>query len=93
MNHNQENTNFEDFIKESFESYEVEYNPSHWSEMEQRLKQTSGSSANLAVKLTAIIGLVAISGFIYYSFYPQKASVITDKSLTRQATKHELTKD
>ena len=93
MNHNQENTNFEDFIKESFESYEVEYNPSHWSEIEQRLKQTSASSTNLAVKLTAIIGLVAISGFIYYSFSPQKASVITDKSLTRQATKHELTKE
>ena len=92
MNHNQENTNFEDFIKESFESYEVEYNPSHWSEMEQRLKKVSGSSVNLAVKLTAMMGLIAISGFIYYSFSPQNAPVIADKSITTQATKNELTK-
>ncbi len=91
MNHNKENNGFEDFIKNSIENYEVEYNPNHWSEMEQMLDNAPSGSINKGnwftssgIKLTAVIGLITGCLILYYSNNTKNEPLSTENANSRQ---------
>ncbi|MDQ3192652.1 MAG: PKD domain-containing protein [Bacteroidota bacterium] len=91
MNRNiKENSGFENFIKDSVENYEVEYNPSHWSEMNQMLDKTTIASNNKGnwfissgLKLTVAIGLIS-AGLIYYNSTKETPLLVIDNENKEQ---------
>ncbi|HET6243134.1 MAG: PKD domain-containing protein [Bacteroidetes bacterium] len=86
MNHNKENNGFEDFIKDSFENYEVEYNPGHWTEMSQKLENSPiGKSSKTnwfgssGIKLGGV-SLLLITSFICYYLYDLGSPIIAQEN-------------
>lgn len=57
----QKHNQLEEYIRQRLENYEVEYNPSHWSEMENRLNLLQ---SGLAVSMQTFYGAFAIAGVL-----------------------------
>ena len=62
--------NFDQHIKESLESFEADYNPAHWGDMQNRLdgvKAGKSSSSSVGTKLMiAASAVIATAALIYY---------------------------
>src|ERR1041385_7186288 len=80
-------TQFENHLKQSLESYEAQYNPAHWADMEKRLDKikTSRPSSNAGKIIGIAAGVVAVAGLVYFLSANHSENKQTEKTnLTSQ---------
>jgi PKD repeat protein len=89
MSKNQQN--FEDLIRETLEQFEVDYNPSHWEEMESRLNLIGqGLAVSMQSFYTAFVAAgIFLAGLIYFGLPGEPGSGFAAAS--DQEEKTELT--
>lgn len=78
--------NFEQHIKKSLESFEAEYNPADWSDLQNRLnKAKAGKSSTIGKGLLIAASLISVSGMIYYFSSAEKSNNIPANNTIEQA--------
>jgi gliding motility-associated-like protein len=77
---------FEQHIKQSLNSFEAEYNPADWTDMQNRIsKANAGKSANIGKGLLIAASVLATAGAIYYfSTSDTENNIISAEHVSKQ---------
>ena len=80
---------FEQNIKQSLQSFEAEYNPADWNDMQNRLsKAKAGKSVNIGKGLMIAASVAAVAGAVYYFSNANSENTISEKAVVPQTSVH-----